>query len=116
MSQTETIKVMLVDDHAVVRAGYRFLLSYNQDIEVIAEAGDGQEALKLLDQLHPDVMVVDLTMPGMHGLEVLRLLQPRADKIKVLVFTMHENPAFVEQALQSGACGYLSKNSAPETL
>lgn len=116
MSQTETIKVLLVDDHAVVRAGYRFLLSYNQDIEVIAEASDGQEALKLLEELLPDVMVVDLTMPGMHGLEVLRLLQARAVKIKVLVFTMHENPAFVEQALQSGACGYLSKNSAPETL
>lgn len=107
---------MLVDDHAVVRAGYRFLLSYNNDIEVIAEAGDGQEALAQLETRMPDVMVVDLTMPGMHGLEVLLQLQARKAQCKVLVFTMHENSAFVEQALHSGASGYLSKNSAPETL
>lgn len=116
MTQLSSIKVMLVDDHAVVRAGYRFLLSYNQDIEVIAEAGDGEEALALLETLQPDVLIVDLTMPGMHGLEVLHQLQARKNRCKVLVFTMHENPAFVEQAMQSGASGYLSKNSAPETL
>lgn len=116
MSHTETIKVMLVDDHAVVRAGYRFLLAYNKDIEVIAEAGDGQTALDMLTDLQPDVLVIDLTMPGLHGLEVLRQLQANNSPCKVLVFTMHENPAFVEQALQSGASGYLSKNSAPETL
>lgn len=111
-----TIKVMLVDDHAVVRAGYRFLLSYHQDIEVVAEAGDGAEALSLLDQHQPDILVVDLTMPGMHGLEVLRKARQREQPPRVLVFTMHENTAFVEQALYSGAKGYLSKNSAPETL
>jgi two-component system, NarL family, invasion response regulator UvrY len=108
--------VLLADDHAVVRAGYRFLLASNTDIEVVAEASDGQEALQLLQQLQPDVLVLDLTMPGLHGLEVLRQIQARKISGKVLVFTMHENPAFVEQALQSGASGYLSKNSAPETL
>jgi two-component system, NarL family, invasion response regulator UvrY len=116
MTDTPGIKVMLVDDHAVVRAGYRFLLSYNKDIEVVAEAADGQEALQLLETLKPDVVVVDLTMPGMHGLEVLRQIKAHGHTCKVLVFTMHENPAYVEKAMQSGAGGYLSKNSAPETL
>lgn len=116
MTHGATIKVMLVDDHAVVRAGYRFLLSYHQDIEVIAEAGAGDAALDLLDTHSPDILVVDLTMPGMHGLEVLRRVRKRERPPQVLVFTMHENPAFVEQALHSGASGYLSKNSAPETL
>lgn len=113
---TPKIKVLLVDDHAVVRAGYRFLLATNTDIEVVAEASDGNEALLLLEALQPDVLVLDLTMPGLHGLEVLHQIKARRVPSKVLVFTMHENPAFVEQALQSGACGYLSKNSAPETL
>jgi two-component system invasion response regulator UvrY len=110
------IRVLLVDDHAVVRAGYRFLLATNTDIEVVAEASDGNEALLLLDELKPDVVVLDLTMPGLHGLEVLHRIQTKRSGSRVLVFTMHENPAFVEQALQSGASGYLSKNSAPETL
>jgi len=116
MTDTAIIKVLLADDHAVVRAGYRFLLSYNPDIEVVAEASDGNEALQLLEELQPDVLVLDLTMPGLHGLEVLHKIHARRGNSKVLVFTMHENPAFVEQALQSGASGYLSKNSAPETL
>jgi two-component system invasion response regulator UvrY len=116
MNAAARIKVLLADDHAVVRAGYRFLLSYNPDIEVVAEAGDGQEALQLLERLQPDVLVLDLTMPGMHGLEVLHQIKARRSGSRVLVFTMHENPAFVEQALQSGASGYLSKNSDPETL
>lgn len=116
MNAPARIKVLLADDHAVVRAGYRFLLSYNPDIEVVAEAGDGQEALQLLERLQPDVLVLDLTMPGMHGLEVLHQIKARRNSPRVLVFTMHENPAFVEQALQSGASGYLSKNSEPEIL
>jgi two-component system invasion response regulator UvrY len=115
-NDSRRIKVLLVDDHAVVRAGYRFLLATNTDMEVVAEASDGNEALLLLDELKPDVLVLDLTMPGLHGLEVLRQIQTRRSASRVLVFTMHENPAFVEQALQSGASGYLSKNSAPETL
>lgn len=113
---TARIRVLLADDHAVVRAGYRFMLATDTDIEVVAEAGDGNEALQLLDELQPDVLVLDLTMPGLHGLEVLHRIQARRSASRVLVFTMHENPAFVEQALHSGASGYLSKNSAPETL
>ena len=118
MSQAEgnSIRVVLVDDHAVVRAGYRFLLSYHADIEVVAEAGGGEEALDLLKTHVADIVVVDLTMPGMHGLELLKRVRKLASPPQVLVFTMHENPAFVEQALQAGASGYLSKNSAPEAL
>ena len=116
MSTLKYIKVMLVDDHAVVRAGYRFLLSYNADIKVVAEADSGRDALEQLNEEEPDVIVLDLTMPDMHGLELLHRLHARGVKSKVLVFTMHENPAFVEQALQSGASGYLSKNSPPQAL
>lgn len=116
MTIPDTIRVMLVDDHAVVRAGYRFLLAYNEDIEVVAEAGNGEEALALLDSSRPDVVVVDLTMPGMHGFDVLHRIRDRSDACKVLIFTMHETPAFAEQALRNGAGGYLSKNSAPEEL
>lgn len=118
MSQSELscIRVLLVDDHAVVRAGYRFLLSYHEDIEVVAEAGSGDEALALLAEQVADIVVVDLTMPGMHGLELLKRVRALPAAPEVLVFTMHENPAFVEQALRAGAGGYLSKNSAPEAL
>jgi len=116
MNQTSCIRVMLVDDHAVVRAGYRFLLSYNDDIEVIAEAGNGEEALELLEHTRPDVLVMDLTMPGMHGFNLLQEVLSRIPACRILVFTMHENSAFAEQALRFGASGYLSKNSAPEEL
>ena len=115
-TEADSIKVVLVDDHAVVRAGYRFLLSYHADIEVVAEASGGEEALALLDTHAADLVIIDLTMPGMHGLELLKRLRKRERPPRVLVFTMHENPAFVEQALQAGAGGYLSKNSAPEAL
>lgn len=116
MSESECIRVMLVDDHAVVRAGYRFLLENVPDIEVIAEAGSGEEAVAVFSQHSPDILVVDLAMPGMGGLEAIRQIRERQPDIRVLVFTMHENVAFVEHVLQSGVAGYISKNSSPDVL
>ncbi len=110
------IRVMLADDHAVVRAGYRFLLENVQDIEVVAEAASGEEALAQFEQVNPDVLVIDLTMPGIGGMEAIRRLRALRPEAKILVFSMHENAALVEHALQAGVSGYISKNSSPESL
>jgi two-component system invasion response regulator UvrY len=110
------IRVMLADDHAVVRAGYRFLLENVQDIEVVAEASSGEEALAQFADVKPDVLVIDLTMPGIGGMEAIRQLRVSQPAARILVFSMHENAALVEHALQEGAAGYISKNSPPDTL
>ena len=110
------IRVLLVDDHAVVRAGYRMLLKNSEDIEVVAEADSGERACKAFAELRPDVVVMDLSMPGIGGLEAIRRIIARDMNAKILVFSMHEDTVFVEQALQAGAQGYLTKSSAPEIL
>ncbi len=113
---TEKISVMLVDDHAVVRAGYRFLLENLNDIDVIAEATSGEQAVAEVGKHKPDILVMDLTMPGIGGLEAIRRIRELHPQTRILVFTMHENTAFVEHVLQTGVAGYISKNSPPETL
>ena len=110
------IKVLLADDHAVVRAGYKFLLENVRDIEVIAEAASGEEAIALFEQYQPDVLVLDLSMPGIGGLEAIRRLRVRQPDARILVFSMHESPTLIEHALQAGVSGYISKNSSPEVL
>lgn len=110
------IRVLLVDDHAVVRAGYRHLLQAAVDIEVIAEAGSGEEAYRIFTETAPDVVVMDISMPGMGGLEALRRMRARNARACVLIFTMHEDAVFPARALEAGASGYLSKSSPPEKL
>lgn len=116
MNEKKKIRVLLVDDHAVVRAGYRTLLKNSGDIEVIAEADSGEQALKTFIELGPDVVVMDLSMPGIGGLEAMRRIIARDARARILVFSMHEDTVFVEQALQAGAMGYITKSSAPEIL
>ena len=113
---TKRISVMLVDDHAVVRAGYKFLLENVQDMVVVAEAASGEEALSVFATFVPDVVVMDLSMPGIGGMETIRRLIALHPQAKILVFSMHENSTFVEHALQAGVAGYISKNSSPEVL
>lgn len=113
---TEKIKVLLVDDHAVVRAGFRMLLSSVESIEVIAEAARCEEACKLYDEWRPDVVVMDLSMPGIGGLEGIRRIGARDSGAKVLVFSIHDEKVYVERAFAAGAKGYLTKNSAPDLL
>lgn len=110
------VRIILVDDHAVVRAGYRLLLESDPDIEIIAELESGEEANSRYLELQPDVIVMDLSMPGMGGLEAIRRIKAKDEKARILVFTMHDNIAFVEHALQAGAAGYITKNSAPNIL
>ncbi|MDD5297139.1 MAG: response regulator transcription factor [Rhodocyclaceae bacterium] len=104
------IQVLLVDDHPVVRDGYRRLLETMPDIRVVAEAGDGEMACALYDQCQPDVVVLDLSMPGMGGLEVLRRLKARDASARVLIFSMHDSETMIQRALEAGATGYLTKN------
>lgn len=113
---SDVIKVMLVDDHAVVRAGYQMLLKNLPDLEVIAEAASGEEAYRLHSTYQPDVIVMDLSLPGISGLETIKRINSRGTKTKILVFSMHEETIFVEQALQAGASGYITKSSAPQLL
>jgi two-component system invasion response regulator UvrY len=110
------IRVLLADDHGIVRAGLRRLIEESGDIRVIAEASDGQEAIRLAQSSLPDVAVVDISMPGMDGLEVIDQIHNRYPKLPVLVLTMHEEEQYVIRALNVGAAGYVTKRSAPEKL
>jgi DNA-binding NarL/FixJ family response regulator len=110
------VRVLLVDDHAVVRAGYRLLLQNAPEIEVIAEADTGELACRKFAELAPDVVIMDLALPGMGGLAAIRRIVARDRQARVLVFSMHEDPLFVEQALAAGARGYITKSSAPHVL
>jgi two-component system invasion response regulator UvrY len=110
------IKVLLVDDHAVVRAGFRLLLASVDSIEVVAEAARSEEACKLYDDWRPDVVVMDLSMPGIGGLEGTRRIVGRDPEAKILVFSIHDEKVYVERALAAGARGYITKSSAPESL
>lgn len=110
------IRVMLVDDHAVVREGYRRLIEKHDGLAVVAEAPDGHAAYRIYKDQRPDVVVLDLSMPGKGGIEVLRRLRQWDGGARVLVFTMHENAAYAVQAFQAGAKGYITKSSAPELL
>jgi two-component system invasion response regulator UvrY len=114
--KVDRVRVLLVDDHAVVRAGYRLLLQNAPEIEVVAEADSGELGCRLFAELAPDVVVMDLTLPGIGGLEAIRRIVQRSRQAKVLVFSMHEDILFVEQALAAGARGYVTKSSAPRVL
>jgi DNA-binding NarL/FixJ family response regulator len=107
---------MLVDDHAVVREGYRRLIEKQADMAVTAEAADGAAAYTLYKSHRPDVVVLDLTMPGRGGIEVIRHVRQWDERSRVLVFTMHENVAYALQAFRAGANGYVTKSSPPALL
>jgi DNA-binding NarL/FixJ family response regulator len=110
------IKVILVDDHAVVRAGFRMLLSTEDSIEVVAEAERGETACRLYLEKQPDVMVLDLSMPGIGGLESIRRIRNRDSHAKILVFSVHNERVYVDRALDAGAKGYITKHAHPDIL
>src|SRR5579864_4744465 len=110
------IQVLLVDDHAVVRTGFRLLLQSQSDISVVAEAHSGESACQMYGELTPDVVVMDLGMPGMGGLEALRRIRARHSDARVLALSAHDDPMHARRALREGALGFLSKRSAPEAL
>jgi two-component system, NarL family, invasion response regulator UvrY len=112
----EIVTVLLVDDHAVVREGYRRLLERSAGIQVVGEAANAQQAYRLFVDLHPQVVVMDIALPGASGIEALRRMRAREPQARVLMFSMHEDAVFATRALQAGALGYVTKASAPEVL
>ena len=107
---------MLVDDHAVVRTGFRLLLQAYADIEVMAEADSGEAACQMYESVAPDVVVMDIAMAGMGGIEAIKRLVAKDAKARILALSAHEDTSHPRRALQAGALGYLSKRSAPEVL
>lgn len=117
MTNTDNkISVLLVDDHTVVREGYKNLLDHYPDIAVVAEASSGEDACKYYVDTSPDIVIMDLSLPGIGGLEAIRRIIARDSNAKILVFSMHEDTVFVEQALQVGAKGYIPKSSEANEL
>jgi two-component system, NarL family, invasion response regulator UvrY len=116
VADAAAVRILLIDDHAVVRAGYRRFLEQEPGYSVIGEAGSGEEAYALLQKLTPDILILDLTMPGEGGLSVLRRFKLRWPLLPVLVFSMHDHVAFVLQALRAGANGYVTKSSEPQHM
>ena len=110
------IKVMLVDDHAVVRMGFKMLLETSDDIRVITEAENGEEAIKAFMEHKPDVIVMDITMPGMGGMEAIERILNKEPSAKILVLSAHEDSVHPKRVLNAGAKGYVTKRSAAEEL
>lgn len=110
------IGVMLVDDHAVVRMGFRLLIDAAPDMRVVAEAPSGEEAMRRMDEARPDVVVMDISMPGIGGLEAVRRILAREPGARILVLSAHEDTMHARRTLKAGAAGYLTKRAAAEAL
>lgn len=110
------VRLLLVDDHAVLRVGLRLLLDAQPDFEVVGEAGDGVEAVRLAADLSPDVVLMDLTLPGLGGLDAIRRVKQDSPAARVLVLTMHDDETYIEEAFKAGAAGYVVKKAADTEL
>jgi len=114
--KTSAITVLIADDHAVLRAGLKLLISTQSDMQVVGEAENGLQALERVQMLQPDILLLDLAMPGVGGLEILRQLVRTHAGVSVLVLTMHEEENYLRQALEAGAAGYVPKSAADTEL
>lgn len=112
----ESIRVLLVDDHAVVRQGYRRLIEMHRDIAVVAEAHDAPSGYRAFKESSPDVVVVDISMPGRGGIDLVRQIRQRNSAARILIFTMHAGATYAQQAFRAGARGYVTKSSPADLL
>lgn len=110
------LRILLVDDHAVVREGLKRLIAGQSDIEIVGEASDGHEAIAAVSNLQPDVVMMDVSMPGMSGVEATRELLTRCPRTRILALTVHEDEAYAREFLQAGAAGYLLKRAPTDEL
>jgi DNA-binding NarL/FixJ family response regulator len=115
-SHPQSISILLVDDHPIVRQGYRRVLEHQSDFRVVAEADSATNAYSAFKTHAPDIVVMDISMPGTSGLEAVRNIRSRNDRAGILVFSMHSEPAQVKAAFKAGANGYVTKSSEPATL
>ncbi|MBN1220112.1 MAG: response regulator transcription factor [Anaerolineae bacterium] len=111
-----SIQILIADDHGVLRAGLRALLTAESDLKVVGEAADGEEALRLADELAPDVVLMDLSMPGPGGIETTRQLKEMLPNVRVLILTVHEDEGLLQEAIQAGAMGYIVKRAVESEL
>jgi DNA-binding NarL/FixJ family response regulator len=111
-----TVRILLVDDHPIVRQGLKTLLADREGWEVVGEASDGLEAVDKVDRLQPDVLVLDVTMPRMNGLEACRIIRQKAPGLEILFVTQHDSPQMMREALDAGARGYVVKSNAARDL
>ena len=109
-------RVLLADDHAIVREGYRSLLHKQDRLRVVGEAGDGAEAYRVYKEVKPDLVIMDVSMPGIGGVEAIRRIRQWDHSARILVFTMHQSAAYALQAIKAGARGFITKSSPPDTL
>ena len=116
MSESKPIRVMVVDEHAVVRSGLSAFLMVFEDLELVGEAAGGEEAVRMCEKVHPDVVLMDLVMPGMDGAEATRIIRERCPDIQVIALTSFKEQDLVERVLQAGAIGYLLKNVTANEL
>ena len=110
------IRVLLVDDHPIVRSGIRGLLEKALDLEMVGEASTGEESLRLVEETHPDVLLLDMELPDIQGTQVARQVQQNHPNVRILALSAHDDPAYVRSLLELGAAGYLMKEEAPEAI
>jgi DNA-binding NarL/FixJ family response regulator len=110
------VSIVLADDHPIVRRGLRSLLGTESDFSIVGEAGDGLETVRLVERLHPDVLVLDQMMPGLSGLDALRIIRQRSPRTRVVILSMYSNNAFIAEALKNGATSYVLKSCTEENL
>lgn len=116
MNPDRKTRILLADDHSVVRSGFRALLSAQPDLEVVGEASDGRDAVEQTVLLKPDVVVMDVTMPNLNGIEATRRMAQEAPRVRVLALSMHKDAVYVREILRAGARGYLLKDSSEQDL
>jgi two-component system, NarL family, response regulator NreC len=116
ISPPRVIRVLIVDDHAILRSGLRMLLGAQQDMDVVGEASDGAEAVRLVGELQPDVVLLDLAMPGTSGLDALRLIKRDGSSTRALILSQYDDESYLRRALEAGASGYVLKRAADVEL